>query len=70
MPDSKYHRSERSPLVTFDYSGYKKELIFGYLATQNVNTANSVKISICKGQPDYDLSSMTPFDLLDILLAE
>lgn len=40
MPGGKNHRSERQPLVRFDYFGKEKELVFAYSQTSEVQQAN------------------------------
>jgi hypothetical protein len=55
MPGSKYHRSERQPLVIFDYFGFEKELVFHFSDTEKVNSADIVKVSIKKGGLGFDI---------------
>jgi hypothetical protein len=55
MPGSKYHRSEREPLVRFDYFDFEKELVFHFSDTEKVNSADSVKVSIKKGGLGFDI---------------
>lgn len=55
MPDSKYSRSERQPLVIFDYFGFEKELVFHFSDTEKVNSADIVKVSIKKGALGFDI---------------
>ena len=55
MPGSKHHRSERSPLVRFDYFGFEKELVFHFSDTEKVNSADSVKVFVRKGGLGFDI---------------
>jgi hypothetical protein len=55
MPGSKHHRSEREPLVRFDYFDFEKELVFHFSDTEKVNYADSVKVSVKKGGLAFDI---------------
>lgn len=55
MPGSKKRRDERKPLVTIDYFGFKKELVFSYEDTKKVEVADRVKLSIRKGLLGFDI---------------
>lgn len=55
MPDSKNHRSEREPLVRFDYFNFEKELVFHFSDTEKVNSADSVKVFVRKGGLGFDI---------------
>jgi len=49
MSGSKGHRSERKPLVTIDYDGFEKVLVFMYEDTEKVDNATQVKLLTRKG---------------------
>lgn len=55
MPGPKGNRSEREPLVRFDYFDFEKELVFKFRDTEKVNSADSVKIIIKKGRIGFDV---------------
>lgn len=55
MPGGKGHRSERQPLVTFNYFNKEKELVFGFENTEEVNQADSVLLRVKKGKLGFDL---------------
>jgi hypothetical protein len=57
MPGSKGHRSEREPLVRFDYFGQEKELVFGYSQTSQVAQANKILLRIKRGRLGFDIVS-------------
>lgn len=57
MPGPKGHRSEREPLVMFDYFGQEKELVFAYSQTSQVAQATKILISIKKGRLGFDIVS-------------
>jgi len=55
MPGGKGHRSERQPLVSFNYFDFEKELVFKYDDTKAVNDADSVLVRVKKGALGYDI---------------
>lgn len=63
MSGSKGHRNERKPLVSIDYFGFEKELVFGYADTDKVNKADSVILSVRKGGFGFDILGY--YDVVD-----
>ena len=55
LPGRSGHREQRSPLVEFDYFDFRKELIFPYSYTDNVNEADSLKIIVRRGKFGFDI---------------
>jgi hypothetical protein len=55
MPGSKSNRNERQPLVRFDFFDSEKELVFEFMDTEKVNSADSVKVIIKKGGIGFDV---------------
>ena len=55
MPGGKGDRDHRSPLVTFNYFGSEKELVFTYYETDRVNKADSVAVTTKKGLLGFDI---------------
>ncbi|MBI3220091.1 MAG: hypothetical protein HYZ44_11305 [Bacteroidetes bacterium] len=49
MPGSRGHRNARKPLVTIDYFGFEKELVFTNKDTKKVDKATQVKLVTKKG---------------------
>jgi hypothetical protein len=52
---SKYHRNERKPLVSINYFGKEKELIFSYEETKRINDSDSIILHTKKGNLGYDI---------------
>jgi hypothetical protein len=48
-------RHERKPLVTIDYFGFKKELVFKYKDTEKVEKAQKIDLRIKKGLLGFDI---------------
>ncbi|MFZ0597175.1 MAG: hypothetical protein WAM46_09355 [Flavobacterium sp.] len=55
MPGPKGSRSERAPLVKFNYFGFEKELVFKFEDTEQVNSANNVKVRVRSGGLGFDI---------------
>ncbi|MFD2968905.1 hypothetical protein [Sphingobacterium bambusae] len=55
MPSLKYHRNERESLVRIDYFSIKKELEFSYADTDEINKADSIKVTVRKGGLGFDV---------------
>jgi hypothetical protein len=55
MSGSKRRRNERKPLVTIDYFGFEKELVFRYTDTKKVENADEVSVSVDKGFFGFDV---------------
>ncbi|HTE25812.1 hypothetical protein [Flavitalea sp.] len=49
LPGSRGRRTQRQPVVTIQYFGFAKELVFRHSDTKNVASADSVKVSIKEG---------------------
>jgi hypothetical protein len=54
-PGGKGDRNHRAPLVTFNYFGSEKELVFTYYETDRVNKADSVAVTTKKGLLGFDI---------------
>jgi len=55
MPGPKGRRDERRPLVSIDYYGINKELVFKYEDTGEVKNADQVNLTIRKGFLGFDI---------------
>jgi hypothetical protein len=55
MPGSRGHRNKRKPLVTIDYFGFEKELVFTYKDTEKVANATMVMLISRKGLLGFDI---------------
>ncbi len=55
MPGSRGHRSKRQPIVTIDYFGFEKELVFTYKDTETVANATKVVLISRKGLLGFDI---------------
>src|SRR6478736_6476789 len=55
MPGPKRRRDERKPLVTIDYFGFKKELVFSYEDTERIENADKVNLTVRKGLLGFDI---------------
>jgi hypothetical protein len=47
--------AKRVPLVDIDYFGFKKELVFGYKDTEEINKSDSVLVTSKKGALGFDV---------------
>lgn len=63
MPGPKGRRDERKPLVTIDYFGFKKELVFHFRDTERVENADNVSVIIRKGLLGFDI--LDHYDVVD-----
>jgi hypothetical protein len=63
MIGSKGNRDARKPLVTIDYFGFKKELVFTYEDTKKVESASKVSLTVRKGFFGFDI--LDHFDTVD-----
>lgn len=63
MPGYKGRRNERSPFVTINYFGMKKELIFGYADTKRVDAASKVTLTVKRGLLGFDV--LDHYDVMD-----
>jgi predicted membrane protein len=55
LTGSKGRRSERKPVVRFDYFGFEKELVFGFNSTDKVNNSDRVILTVKEGALGYDV---------------
>jgi hypothetical protein len=55
MPGSKGNRDKRSPLVTINYFGMDKELVFKYVDTKRVHAATKVTVTVKRGLFGFDV---------------
>jgi hypothetical protein len=55
MPGPRGRREERKPLVTIDYFGLKKELVFNFNSTKRVENADKVNVIVRKGLLGFDI---------------
>jgi 5,10-methenyltetrahydromethanopterin hydrogenase len=55
MTGRRHHRNEREPILTIDYFGVGKELIFTYDQTESVNKADSIIMTVKKGRFGFDV---------------
>ncbi len=63
MPGPKGRREERKPLVTIDYFGFEKELIFEFSDTERVENADEVTLTVRKGLLGFDIFER--YDVVD-----
>lgn len=63
MPGPKGRRDERKPLVTIDYFGFKKELVFSYEDTERIENADKVNLTVRKGLLGFDI--LDHYDTVD-----
>lgn len=65
MSGSKGNRTKRKPLVTIDYFGLQKELVFRYEDTEKVENADEVSLTVKSGFFGFDiLDHYEPIDNL------
>ena len=55
MPGPRRGRDERKPLVTIDYFGFEKELVFRYKDTKKVENADEVSLKVDEGFFGFDV---------------
>lgn len=63
MPGPRGYRNERKPLVTIDYFGFEKVLVFDYTDTEKVDKATNVTLSTRKGLLGFDI--LEHYDTVD-----
>jgi hypothetical protein len=63
MPGSKGNRDKRSPLVTINYFGVDKELVFKYVETKRVDAARKVTVTVKRGLLGFDV--VDHYDVVD-----
>lgn len=55
MSGPKRKRKEKKPLVTIDYFGFEKELVFKYEDTKSVESAEEVSLTVNNGLFGFDI---------------
>ena len=55
LPVGRGHRKKRQPMISVDYFGFEKELIFKFLQTERVKQADSAVLQCSKGLLGFDV---------------